>query len=473
MAKYIELETAEEKHLASLRKKDEQRSLIKKINKASNLELLNLVLTDEIILQNILLMYDSNSSKDFWKSFKDLISFPKKKDSYNKLLIDYTDFLRKLLSISDNAIAFKYAYRILETVIEYKSEFLRTIETWVPKSRNAEQQLYSIIRHLFTKYPTPVFLEKSFLNGFFEGVCMYIHLGAGKSLKNYNGYPDGMIIHNKAAHHLYTTPPELGYFEALRRAQILYMGGDEYIFNALMRSNVIRERQFNTLRNEEFWLSVMKFFIDNTMIESSKIAELIDYIYHVKFQTSRGVIDGRHTEIPPEHPNFSMKGRNPQTLINQSDDWHYYKQRTAEINRRLAIGNNNYGYPRAKYANYTWIGYRINNKTYTKGKSLDGSPIEYKVIQLLSSDELLHEGNYMHHCVGTYGPSCLNGKCAIFSVRHFLYNKQADITATVEVRDDRIVQIRGKYNRKPDDKTISVIENWAKDEYLRINSSAL
>ena len=52
-------------------------------------------------------------------------------------------------------------------------------------------------------------------------------------------------------------------------------------------------------------------------------------------------------------------------------------------------------------------------------------------------------------------------------------NKEKDTTATVEVRDERIVQVRGKYNRRPDEKTLLAIRNWANDEYLTIGTSAL
>ena len=79
----------------------------------------------------------------------------------------------------------------------------------------------------------------------------------------------------------------------------------------------------------------------------------------------------------------------------------------------------------------------------------------------------------MHHCVGSYASICSAGKCAIFSVRYYEHNKEKDTTATVEVRDERIVQVRGKYNRRPDDKTLSAIRDWANDEYLTIGTSAL
>ena len=469
VAKYIKKQDSEDKHLTRLREKEEERLLSKKINKTTNRQLLDIIIKDANIRSKVSsTMYNSNPSKSFWNRFTSLFN-----GKQEEIKSKFINLISILLDVSDNIIAFDGVFSILSTVLEYHSEYLRPVETWVPKSRNAEQQFYSLIRHLFTKYPTPVFLEKSFLTNHFEGVFMYLHLGSGKSLKNYAGYPNGMIVHNKAAHHLYTTPEDLEFFQAIRRAQILYLGGDEYIFNALMRSNHMREREANILHHDEFWQTVMKFFIDNTMIEPTKIAEIIDYIHHVKFEPRQTRVDGITVNHPPEHPNFSMKARNPQTLIDQSDEWHYYKQRIAQANRRLAVGNNNYNRGSYVVTNYSWKGYLINNKTYTKGKAPDGTPIQYKIIQLLSSHDLRDEGNYMHHCVGSYASICSAGKCAIFSVRYYEHNKEKDTTATVEVRDERIVQVRGKYNRRPDEKTLLAIRNWANDEYLTIGTSAL
>lgn len=289
---------------------------------------------------------------------------------------------------------------------------------------------------------------------------MYLHLGKGKSMKNYDGYPKGMIIHNKASHHLYSTPEDTDFFLALRRIQVLYMGGNDYIFNALMRSNILRERV--TLQREEFWLTVMKFFVENTMIEPSKISEVIDYIQFCKYQPGP-YINGRMT--PPLHPNFSMKGRNPVSLINQSDEWHFQNQIFNRGNRQHAqLGH----YIQREVVDYSWNGLRISNDKIKRGKNKF-----YEIIQLKSFFELRDEGNYMHHCVASYAGSCKNGSCGIFSVREYVGDAFLDRTATIEVRGNSVVQVRGKYNRQPDDNTIKSIKEWSEKTKLTFSQYAL
>ena len=455
-ARYIETQTLEEKINADYKVRLERYSISRKINKSSNLQLMDLIINDEKVSKYLISeLFSTNPSYGFWCSFKSLLV---NKNDIEEII----NYLRILLTISDNFSERTENFQGLINIIEYKDYFLRPIETWIPKSRNPKLQFSSLVKHLFTKYKTPVFLEKSFEFGNFEGIYMYLHLGSGKSMKNYSGYPVNMIIHNKAAHHLYTTPEDMDLYMALRRIQVLYMGGDDYIFKALMRSNVLNqkisvsrirmngEKEYKVdLSKEEFWLSVMKFFIDNTMIEPQKIAEIIDYIHYCKYRT--GYVNG--TITPPEHPNFSMKGRNPATLIELSDEWHYQQERIQRVNQQVNRGGS---YKSSQLTDFSWKGISISDISFKRGKNK-----VYKVIQLNSFFQLREEGNYMHHCVASYANQCNLGNCSIFSVREYVEDVYLDTGATIEVRGNNIVQVRGKYNRKPDDMVIKVIKEWS------------
>ena len=470
--KYIEIELMEEAHKTSHKEKLEKYSVSRKINKSTNLEILSLIRSDPATYGKITdHLYRSNPSYEFWSKFrnfhKDDVKMP-----------NFICTLRKILTQNDNFTGCPKNFEGLEYILEHEIEFVRPIETWSPRSRNATNQFGSLLKHLFTLYDTPKFLEKSFYTGDIEGIYMYLHLGKGKSMKNYDGYPVNMIIHKKAAHHLYTTPEDMNLYTALRRCQVLYMGGDDYIFKALMRSNQLRERipvvricksgekEFKvSFEHEEFWLSVMKFFIENTMIEPNKISEIVDYINHMKFVEINSYDEGRHHLLPPPHPNFTMKGRTPMSLLTQSDQWHYEKER---LNRVIQQTNTTRWGSNKKIQNFNWVGRKINNGLFTRGKKY-----KYKVIQLLSYYDLRDEGNEMHHCVATYAASCNSGACAIFSVREYIDDLFVGRTATIEVRGDGVVQIRAKYNKKPDDTTMSVIREWSSYEMLGLSSYAL
>lgn len=477
--KYINKLVEEEKELVTKQKIDDTYSIAKKINKSTNAQIFSLCLNNQKYKDNLGSLYRSNQSYDSWRMISDIWKTEPHHEIFKILPI--------ILKISDNFIDFEKSIPTLKTILKHKENFVRPIQEWRPKSRNAEQQVRSLIRHLFAKYPTPEFLEKYFFNdtsrviggddekNTTDAINMYIHMGAGKSMKSYDGYPPCMVIHKKAAHHLYTTPEDLDFISALRRIQVLYLGGDKFIFRALMRSNVLRERvterrirrngsdvwEFYT-EEDEFWISVMKFFIDNPMIEGDKISEIIDYINNMKFLQQRTYVDGRYVTLEPPHPTFSMKGRTPLSLLNQSDQWHYERNRLNRVHHR----NNMYLKEGGK--NFNWIGANIKDGEFKRSKHYT-----YKIVQLCSYFELRDEGNEMHHCVATYATSCSNGKCSIFSVREYIDNTFNGRTATIEIRNGSIVQIRAKYNKKPDDTTISVIKEWATYEKLTISQYSL
>jgi hypothetical protein len=465
--KYLEVLQLEQKQAEAQKMAQQKYSLAKKINKASNIQLFDMIHESKEIRDTVSgTMYRSNPSYEGWSS---VCSFYYERVNNRDKVLNY---LKELLTISDNFLGDKDNFRTLKILVEYEDSFVRPINSWSPKSRNAVEQLHSLIRHLFAKYPVPEFLEKCFIKNEIEGIFLYITIGAGKSLKSYDGYPTGMLFPNKAAQHLYTTPSNLELFPALRRAQILYMGGDDYIFNALMRSNVLRERipvvrvngVVSTLK-EEFWLTVIKFFIDNKMIAPNKIAEIIDYINKTKFEDQFVVGDnGVRQRVPAPQPNFSMKNRNPQTLIDLSDEWHEQIARQNRINQRIA-GINRYS---KVQKNFTWNGMRINNGTFSRAKKT-----KYKVIQLLSYYDLRDEGNAMRHCVASYANYCMNGKSAIFSVQEYIEDQFVERVATIEIKENNVVQVRGRYNRKPSDTVINVIKEWANHEFLGISTYAI
>jgi hypothetical protein len=444
-------------------------AILKRINKLSNLDLLDLCFkNDEVRKAVSSTIYKSNPSCQSWRHIG---------DSWNSD-VKIHGVLRKLLVLSDTFLDHEFNYPAIKKILQYEEDFVRPIDTWGPKSRNAHQQILSLIRHVFAKYPTPSFLEKYFMMGNVPNseVLLYIHMGAGKSLKTFEGFPKWLSIPNRSLHHLYTTPDTMDFVTAIRRCQVLYMGGDQYIFYALMRANILRENLPITKadgetdyhpRHDEFWQSVMKFFIEHRMIVPTKIAEVIDYINNVKFVDGREMDEnGIFVAVNPPHRNFSMKGRNPQTLIDHSDEWHYNRTRIQRVNQRLV--NNNRYVSTTKLKDYSWTGINIRNCTITRGKDT-----KYQIIQLKTFFELRDEGSDMHHCVGTYASSCSSGKSTIFSIRQFIKNTFTQRMATIELRGFNLVQIRGKYNRKPDDVTLSIIKDWARGELLTISSYAI
>jgi hypothetical protein len=98
---------------------------------------------------------------------------------------------------------------------------------------------------------------------------------------------------------------------------------------------------------------------------------------------------------------------------------------------------------------------------------VDGS---FKVVPLLTSEDLVEEGKTMHHCVDTYADRVKRGYCYIYSVR-----KDDKPHSTVELAIDGsrvyIAQHRAFCNADPDEQSKQFLNKWLKEARKEIASA--
>jgi hypothetical protein len=155
--------------------------------------------------------------------------------------------------------------------------------------------------------------------------------------------------------------------------------------------------------------------------------------------------------------NFSFKRRTWQSLKRLSDEWHemlYEQEREKEEQER------------EKELNTVWKRFSINDFSYTMQDK------EWTINQITDGKELYKEGKYMNHCVYTYRDSCIDGKCAIFSLRcRDGSGIIGDKSATIEITNDKnISQARGRFNKELNIETKDIIKKWAKENGINTNN---
>ncbi len=426
-------------------------ALIKKVNKMKISELIESIVYKKINVLEYLYSSDKVLKSILTDIRSNIIStgrFEKFKNKYIEILIfiskNYPSFLKNLENVKS-----------LSTIAEYQSEIIRPLDSWNFKNSAPERQLNSLLRHLYAKYDVPSFLDKGFVKGEMEMVELFLHIGSGKPLKSFPFIPK-IKINNKVYHHLINSPIYVDYFQAFRRAQILSLGADEYICNALMASKIGNK---DSESKDEFWITVINFFINQNMISSEKVSEIIDYIYNQKFERVRAFVNNIFVYQEPLNKGFTMKGRTAESLLRLSDNWHRFLSRD-----------------KSKNTSEKWEPAKISDVTY------DLSDRKYSIIQLTNKTQLSNEGNQMHHCVSSYSNSCASGKCSIFSLRKISevkYIKETDEKiiyptdvriATIEVRSSVISQVKGKFNQKIEGYYWRMIEEWATDQSLTISN---
>jgi hypothetical protein len=105
-------------------------------------------------------------------------------------------------------------------------------------------------------------------------------------------------------------------------------------------------------------------------------------------------------------------------------------------------------------------------ESFEKNKLFEYTYQGYRIFPPNDPSELVREGNVLGHCVGSYVNKVRKGISAIF----FLRNRD-DIECplvTIEVKDNRITQAKGKMNNPPTKEQKDIIKKFAKKYELAI-----
>lgn len=341
----------------------------------------------------------------------------------------------------------------LAALAGHHADWLQAPEDWRPDSHNAHRQFGALARHLLVRYAVPTFLDAAWCEGDAEDAtthqAWFLHMGRGRNIRTAPGLP--LALSKRAAHLFQFAPADLPIEAALRWAQVKALGGDEPLVRALLGT-----RLGEHFGQEEFWASVLHFFLNHPMLDSACVGPMVDYIHHVKFVP-------RDETGEPAEPHFSMKGRSPLVLQQRVDAWHH---ELARESRRPPL---------------EWAPSGLGGFCSTPAPDEDGETCLWTVAEILTARELTAEGKAMHHCVGSYARSCAKGQKSIWTMQVEDGRTHARRRVmTIEVHNARrlIVQARGRCNKVPGDKRASArlgqaphwLAAWARQQGLTVQS---
>ena len=330
----------------------------------------------------------------------------------------------------------------------YHNCWCRPIEAWKPRSHNSMRQFSSLLQHLLAEYnDVPQFFHPVWFTGQSEAAAeqrrWYLHVARGQNIRH---CLPPVPYTKRMAHHFMRSPNDVTIEQAIRWGQVLGLGGDEQLARAIMAT-----RLGESFEHEEFWLTVIRWFISHPMLDRAHVGPIIDYLQDQRFRITRYFTNaGMFEEEVAPQPNLSMKGRNPESLLRQVHAWH----------NQLA---------RYQPQDGDWKSTGIDGFEFIEGSAENSNPKLWTIRELLSSRALASEGAKMKHCVASYASSCSHGYCSIWSLQ-VESTEGIKKAVTIEVRNQAnlICQVRGKSNRLPTEKERKIIQRWADVAGLRV-----
>jgi hypothetical protein len=248
--------------------------------------------------------------------------------------------------------------------------------------------------------------------------------------------------------HLFTQAPHhYSAVAALRWAQVRGLGGSQ----ALARA-VVGTRLGKVLENEEFWESVLYFFVNHPGLDLTQVGPVVDFLQHQRFEWKEGVSpEGVFGKQPPPRPDYSMKGRTVASILRQVEEWH--KELGRETNQ----------------PSISWLPSPFKEFRLIQGEETLGNRRVWTITEILTSRALFLEGQAMRHCVATYKEQCLRRQVSIWSMQvETERGRNRALTIEVDIPKRMICQVRGKCNRLPSAKEQAIVEGWAAVEGLRV-----
>ena len=315
---------------------------------------------------------------------------------------------------------------VLENLARFHAALVRDPDDWPGERGHPLRVMHSLASHLFGRYPVPRFMASAWY-GIAELQPCFIAHAQGRSVRD---LPLPVALTRRMAHELLRTPDHVHFWLAIRRAEILGLGGTSELADRICATRLGYE-----YAEPERWRVVLAWLVRcGDSIDLAQVRPILDYA-----QAHLAAID--------------LRGRTFASVMRLVEEWH----RALAAQRAHVLA-----WQRSRW---NGIAFQVHA---TRRAPRAG---EWTIDELLDSRTLELEGRAMRHCVATYAHSCATRWCSIWSLRFRWSDEQvARSVLTIEVRSHaaKIVQIRGAKNSLPRGEPLDLVRRWAIREGLAL-----
>jgi hypothetical protein len=359
--------------------------------------------------------------------------------------------LRRLLHQLDRTnsalLASPVAVRALGYLAGFRSWWIRRPDEWTADpSLTTNRQLGNLLRHVLCRFPVPASFDWAWTAGAADpllgevGRAWMVHVGSGHSIRTAAGLP--FALSRAMAHAVMLAPDDLTLPQALRYGQFAGRGVDARLARAV--AGTALGRRFDVGGADRV---VMDFLLRQADTRPNQVGPIVDYVIARRL----GALG------QPPQPNFTLGRRDVRAVMREIGRWHAMLQQVRDV----------------QHATWRPCGVAWFQRDVSPS-SEPGRATRWRIVELLSSAELIDEGRAMHHCVASYAHLAAGGRTAIFSVRRCEADRPTERAATLEVYvpERLVVQLRGPCNQRASATVRQLVAAWAADVGLTIAATA-
>lgn len=197
----------------------------------------------------------------------------------------------------------------------------------------------------------------------------------------------------------------------------------------------------NQLGGGYYWEKPLKKLLDFMSQRKLNLQKSIEYIHYL----------------------YTYEGLSPSNINNFYQDY---------VDMQEKMGKTPEKYPKFLNSKHDIVNkqYELYKKTFNEEMfisryktDLEYVDSEFMILQPKSTMDLKEEGIALHHCVESYIDRVIDGDCLIY----FMRKKAEESYLTIEIQDNAIAQVRGMYNRLPNDIEKKKLLKWAKAKNIK------
>ena len=326
---------------------------------------------------------------------------------------------------------------LLYNLLWLERAVIRAPESWPGAWGHPLLVAHSLASHLFGEYPVPRFLAWCWLQQrtpeHRRAQQWFIAHARGRALRQ---LPLPIALTRRMEHELLRTPDHVQLTAALRRAEVLGLGGSEALAQAVLATPLAA-----SIEHGAWWRKALTWMVARgDALAPQHVARVVAYL------------DARREQV-------SLQGKTVAALLRDIE-------REAPVVGHGGRSRRAISWPASRWAA---LSLRID------GSAAEPRVAQWDLVELCDREALRREGREMRHCVGGYAGRCRSGYAGIWSLRHrWLCEDKVRSVLTIEIDPvrGRIVQVRGKANRRPSGLPLELLERWASREALSIDPSA-